>query len=141
MGENSSCRHRVCSKYTLVGHYLVLKYKESAGGRVSTVKSKAPNVRTACLWQTIKTNTSEIQFPKLESYETFRYDSNTSVAIQPDTWSHDNVSFISPDIVRTVWIDGAQDINAVTAGLVILAPLIKPNGTTRSALGCSIDAR
>ena len=118
-----------------------LKFKESAGGRVSTVKSEAPNVRTACLWQTIATNTSEIQLPRLESYKTYRYDSNASLAVQPDIWSQDNVSFISPDLVRTVWIDGAQDINAVTAGLIILAPLTNSNDMTRSALGCSIDAR
>ena len=108
---------------------------------MSTVKAKAPNVRTACLWQTIATNTSAIQLPRLESYKTYRYDSNASVAVQPDTWSQDNVSFISPNLVRTVWIDSARDIDAVTAGLVILAPLMISNDTTRSALGCSIDAR
>ena len=117
------------------------KFKESAGGRVSTVKAKAPNVRTACLWQTIATNTSEIQFPQLESYKTYDYDSKASVAVQPDTWSQDNVSFISPHLVRTVWIDSAQDIDAVTAGLVVLAPLMNSKDTTRSALACSIDAR
>lgn len=110
-------------------------------GCVSTVKSKAPNVRAACLWQTSATNTSEIQFPWLESYKTYRYDSSASVAVQPDTWSQNNVSFICPDLVRTVWIDGAQDIDAVTAGLIILAPLMNSNDTTRSALGRSIDAR
>ncbi len=101
----------------------------------------ASNVRTACLWQTIMTNTSEVQIPRLESYKTYRYDSSASLAVQPDTWSQDNVSFVSPDLVRTVWVDGAQDIDAVTAGLIILAPLINSNDTTRSALGCSIDAR
>ncbi len=114
------------------------KYTE---GRVSTVKSNAPNVRTACLWQTIATNTSEIQVPQLESYKTYHYGSNASLAVKPDTWSQDNVSFISPDLVRTVWVDGAQEIDAVTAGLIILAPLTNSNDTTRSALGCSIDAR
>ena len=116
-------------------------FNKYQGQRITTVMSKAPNVRTACLWQTIATNTSEIQFPLLESYETYRYNSNASVPVQPDTWSQDNVSFVSPDIARTVWIDGAQDIDAVTAGLIILAPLINPNDTTRTALGCSIDAR
>ena len=114
------------------------KYTEP---RVSTVKSNAANVRTACLWQTIATNTSEIQLPDLELYKTYRYDSNASLAVKPDIWSQDDVSFISPDLVRTVWIDGAQDIDAVTAGLIILAPLMNSNDTTRSALGCSIDAR
>ncbi|KAL8718078.1 MAG: hypothetical protein Q9225_004749 [Loekoesia sp. 1 TL-2023] len=51
------------------------------------------------------------------------------------------MSFISLNQVRTVWIDGAQDIDAVTAGIVILAPLNNSNDATRSALGCSIDAR
>lgn len=113
-------------------------------GPVSTVKSKAPNVRTACPWQTITISTSEIQFPRLESYKTFRYDStnsNASLAVRPDTWSQDDVSFISPDLIRTVWNDGAQDIDAVTAGLMVLAPLVNSNDTTRSALGCSINAR
>ena len=108
---------------------------------MSTVKSNAANVRTACLWQTVATDTSEIQIPQLELYETYRYDSNASLAVKPNIWSQDNVSFISPDQVRTVWIDGAQDIEAVTAGLIILAPLTNSNDTTRSALGCSIDAR
>ena len=108
---------------------------------MSTVKSNAANVRTACLWQTIATDTSEIQVPQLELYETYRYDANASLAVNPDIWSQDNVSFIIPDLVRTVWIDGAQDIDAVTAGLIILAPLTNSNDTTRSALGCSIDAR
>ena len=76
-----------------------LKYKAE---RMSIVKSKAPNVRTACLWQTIETNTSEIQFPRLESYKTYHYNSSVSLAVQPDTWSQDNVSFIIPDLVRTV---------------------------------------
>lgn len=108
---------------------------------MSTVKSNAANVRTACLWQTIATNTSEVQFPQLGLYQTYLYDSNVYLAVKPDIWSQDNVSFISPDEVRTVWIDGAQDIDAVTAGLIILAPLTNSNDTTRSALGCSIDAR
>ena len=114
------------------------KYTEP---RVSTVKSNAANVRTACLWQSIATNTSEIQIPQLELYKTYRYDSNASLAVKPDIWSQDNVSFISPDLVRTVWIDGAQDIDAVTASLIVLAPLANSNDKTRSALGCSIDAR
>lgn len=109
--------------------------------RVSTVKSKAPNVRTACLWQEIATNTNNIQFPRLESYRTYDYNLNTSVAVPLNTWSRNSVSFISPNQVRTVWIDGAQDIDAVTAGIVILAPLNNSNDATRSALGCSIDAR
>ena len=108
---------------------------------MSTVKSNAANVRTACLWQTIATNTSEIRVPQLELYKTYHYDSNASLPVKPDIWSQDNVSFISPDLVRTVWIDGAQDIDAVTAGLIILAPLMNTNDKIRSALGCSIDAR
>ena len=114
------------------------KYTEP---RVSTVKSNAANVRTACLWQTIAINTSEIQVPQLELYKTYLYDTNAYLPVKPDIWSQDNVSFISPDLVRTVWIDGAQDIDAVTAGLIILAPLTNSNDTNRSALGCSIDAR
>ena len=109
--------------------------------RVSNVESKASNVRTACLWQTIMTNTSEVQVPQLESYGTYHYDFNVSITIQPDIWSQDNVSFTSPDQVRTVWIDGAQNIDAITAGLIVLAPLIHSNDKTRPALGCSIDAR
>ena len=109
--------------------------------RVSTVKSKAPNVRTACHLQTIASNTSEIQFPRLESFKTYRYDFTASVAIQPGIWSQNHVSFAGPDLVRTIWIDGAQNIDAVTAGLMILAPLNNSKDTSRSALACSIDAR
>ncbi|KAL8731086.1 MAG: hypothetical protein Q9181_004432 [Wetmoreana brouardii] len=116
-------------------------FGSETGPRVSVIKSKAPNVRAACLWQEIATDTDNIQFPRLESFRTYHYDLNTSVAVSPNTWSRDNVSFISPDQVRTVWIDGAQIIDAVTAGIVILAPLTNSNDTTRSALGCSIDAR
>ena len=91
--------------------------------------------------KTIATNTGEIQLRQSELYKTYHYDSNTSLAVKPDTWSQDKVSLISPDLVMTVWIDGAQEIDAVTAGLIILAPLTNSNDTTRSALGCSIDAR
>ena len=109
--------------------------------RTSTVQSKASNVRTACLWQNVTVQTKQIQFPRLKLYETYRYDSNISMEVPLDTWSQDDASFVDPDTVRTIWIDGAQDYEAVTAGLVILAPLISPDDTTRSALVCSIDAR
>ena len=98
----------------------------------------APNVRTACLWQKMTIQTNEVQLPLLKTYH---YDFKVSLAVQPSTWSQGNVSFIDPYIVRTVWIDDAQNIDAVTAGLIILSLLNNTNDTYRSALGCSIDAR
>ncbi|KAL9611931.1 MAG: hypothetical protein Q9167_003454 [Letrouitia subvulpina] len=53
-----------------------------------------------------------------------------------ETWAR-----ISHVATGTVWIDGVQDVDAVTAGIVILAPLTSSNDTSWSALGCSIDAR
>ena len=116
-------------------------FLKTTTGRVSTVKSKAVNVRTVCLWQAIAANTSEIQLPHLEPFRTYLYDSNVSVPVEPGILSQDNVSFTDFDQVRTLWIEKAQAVDALTAGLVVLAPLSKPNDTLRSALGCSIDAR
>lgn len=87
-------------------------------------------------------NTIQVQFPLLELYRTYFYNTAASVTVKPDVWSQNNASFVNPDqVVRTVWIDGAQSIEAVTAGLVVLGPLASPNETVRPALACSIDAR
>ena len=116
------------------------RFRVNPSGRVSVVESQAANVRTACLWQSVTINTNQIQFPLLELYRTYLYDTTAPITVEPDIWSQDNASFVDPDIVRTIWIDGAQNIEAVTAGLVVLGPLASPNETVRSALVCSIDA-
>ena len=117
------------------------RFREGPGGRFSTVESKAANVRTACMWQNVTITTDNVEFPLLELYSTFSYNVTTTVPVQPNLWSQDNMSFADPDIVKTVWIDSAQMIDAVTAGLLILAPLEKSSDTFRQAVACSIDAR
>ena len=116
------------------------RFKQASSGRVSVVESQAANARTACLWQNVTIDTTQPQFPLLESYRTYFYDTNVSVTVKSDAWRQDNISFLDPDLVRTAWIDDAQNIEAVTAGLVVLGPLASPNETRRSALACSIDA-
>ncbi|KAF7506008.1 hypothetical protein GJ744_012355 [Endocarpon pusillum] len=118
-----------------------LRFRVSPNGRVSVVKSQAANVRTACLWQNVTINTIQVQFPLLELYRTYFYHTTASVTVKPEIWSQDNACFVDPDLVRTIWIDGAQSIEAVTAGLVVLGPLASLNETMRPALACSIDAR
>ena len=116
------------------------RFRQNPSGRVSVVESQAANVRTACLWQNVTINTNQIQFPLLELYRTYLYDTTAPITVEPEIWSQDNASFVDPDLVRTIWIDGAQNIEAVTAGLVVLGPLASPYETVRSALVCSIDA-
>ncbi|KAI9862175.1 MAG: hypothetical protein M1824_001556 [Vezdaea acicularis] len=118
-----------------------IRFKESENGRRSTVRSQSASVRTACTWQAIAVNTTEVNFPTLEAHKTYLYDLFTPMAIKPSTWSYDNKSFIGPDIVRTVWIEDAQAIDSVTAGLMVLAPLKDLKDSSRSALACLIDAR
>ena len=79
----------------------------------------------------------------MEEYESYTFDQNTTVAVSPSLWSHDNQTFIDPDIVRTVWVpqEAVESIGSVTAGLVILAPVDHTDQSTRSALGCAVDAR
>ena len=117
------------------------KYPQSQNGRTSQIKSKSATARTVCRWQGITINTTEVGFPTLEAFKTYFHDANTPITVSQSTWSQDGVSFSDSDIVSTVWIEGAQTIGPVTAGLVILAPLSTPNDTSRSALACSIDAR
>ena len=117
------------------------RFRQGPSGRISAVESRAANVRTACFWQNVTINTIQVQFPLLELYRTYFYSTTAPIAVRPDIWSQDNVSFVDPDFVRTVWIDGAQSIEAVTAGLVVLGPLSSPKETVRPALACSIDVR
>ena len=113
----------------------------SLNGRTSFINSQAPNVRTVCLGQNVTISTTQVEFPLLELYTTYLNNTTAVVTVGPQIWSQDNVSFVDPYLVGTIWVDGAQDIEAVTAGLVVLEPLRTPNDTVRSALACSIDAR
>ncbi|KAL8828196.1 MAG: hypothetical protein Q9191_002735, partial [Dirinaria sp. TL-2023a] len=113
----------------------------SLNGRTSVIKSQAPNVRTVCLGQKVTISTTQVEFPLLELDTTYLNNATAVVTVEPQIWSQDNRSFVDEHFVRTVWVDGAQNIEAVTAGLVVLEPLQTPNDTVRSALACSVDAR
>ncbi|KAL8742117.1 MAG: hypothetical protein Q9190_005359 [Brigantiaea leucoxantha] len=117
------------------------RFRSGPSRRVSVVESQAANVRTVCLPQNVTVSTTQIRFPLLELYRAYLSNTTATVSVETRIWSQDDVSFVDPDLVRTVWVDGAQNIEAVTAGLVVLSPLESPNSTVRSVLACSVDAR
>ena len=126
MGQNSSCRDWICSKHTLVGPTLVSQIY----GAACLPSSRMPLMSGPLVYgKPLRPIQARSKFPSWNC-------TRPIVTIPMHLWQSGQTSG-----VRTVWIDGAQDIDAVTAGLIILAPLTNSNDTTRSALGCSIDAR
>lgn len=98
-------------------------------------------MKAAGLWQNTTTQTNKVQLAFLKSYKTYRNDIFLPLTVQPSTWSEDNFSFVDPNIVKTVWTDSAQIVDAVTAGLIIGVPLNITNDTISFCFRVLVDAR
>ena len=115
------------------------------GGRASTVASQMAAVRTVCLQQDVRTNTTSLLFPYMREFEFYTWDFATSaewsksISVSTSMWSNDNNSFIDAGRVRTQWIP--YSTQGITAGLVVMEAMTNTSVETRSVLACAVDAR
>ena len=113
-----------------------------ANGRTSGVVSKSAFSKTVCLWQIISLNSTQVILPTLTD-DVYVYGQQKNISVPSSLWASDGRGFIDPEIVRTLWIDQSevQQLGSVTAGLIIMEPVVSPDATNRAALGCAVDAR
>lgn len=95
-------------------------------------------VRTICTQHLVTLNTTELEFPALGEYKTYRYDSFETVGTPLNAWSTSGPGFDRPDTVVTMWVDSPS---LGTAGLIIMEAMGDQCASIRSVLTWSVDAR
>lgn len=118
----------------------------SRGIRSAETSSQASAVRTVCTREVLSFSnaTYNVSLPAIPAYDLWAEEDGqpgpyTEIRLVKPLWGTGNGSLTNSTSLTTVWVPTNMD--SVTAGLVVLGPLMSDSATQRFGVACSIDAR
>ena len=121
--------------------------RSQPGGSLSVeVSSQAAGVGILCTphIQNFSNEAFVVSLPLLQEYDGRLPENDQAyidVHMSKPLWGSSSESVTNMTTFTTAWIALSSEYKAVTAGLVVLAPVDASNGVTRAGVVCSIDAR